>query len=192
MKGRLLVFLMLVSLAAYAQRPAGTGRPAGAGPGAGAPAGGVPGGVPGGVTGGVGRPSDAGRPADAGTRQEHERTDRSTREQKPLRDEQINSGAFKMLEEKTGKTSEELQAMYTGSGAKNFGEFVSAMVVSQNLGLDSAAVLEGMKTNSLGQTLQNLGLSEERANQEIKKAKEEAKAAGMDKAKEGKAKKPTS
>ena len=84
-----------------------------------------------------------------------------------------------MLEKKTGLTSEELQALYTSSGAKNFGQFVSAIVVSKNLGLDMNAVLDGLKTQSLGQTLQSLGVSPEDAKKETAKAKKEAKQANQ-------------
>lgn len=65
--------------------------------------------------------------------------------------------------------------MYASSGAKNFGQFVSAVVVSKNLGLDTNKVLDGLKTGSLGQTLHDLGVPEDKAKDAIKKANEEAK-----------------
>jgi len=86
-----------------------------------------------------------------------------------------------MLETKTGMTSEELQALYTSSGARNFGAFTSALVVSKNLGLDQNAVLEGMKTQSLGKTLQSLGVSPAEAKKAEAQAKKEAKAANKNK-----------
>jgi hypothetical protein len=95
--------------------------------------------------------------------------------QQPLRSEQINGGAFRMLEKKTGMTSDQLQQMYAASGAKNFGQFVSAMVVSKNLGLDASKVLDGLKTQSLGATLQSLGVSKSSAKGAIKKANGEIK-----------------
>ncbi len=76
-----------------------------------------------------------------------------------------------MLERKTGLSSAQLQIMYTSSGAKNFGEFVSAVVVSKNLRLDTNQVLEGLKTKSLGQTLKDLGVPDDKAKAETKKAK---------------------
>jgi hypothetical protein len=121
-----------------------------------------------------GQPADAGRPADAG---KPTTTGSQAHTQQPLKDSQINSGAFKMLENKTGMTSEELQALYTSSGAKNFGQFTSALVVSKNLGLDQNAVLEGMKTQNLGKTLQSLGVSPADAKKAEAQAKKEAKAA---------------
>ena len=100
--------------------------------------------------------------------------------QQPLKDAQVKSGAFRMLEKKTGMTSQQLQALYAQSGAKNFGQFVSAVVVSKNLGLDTQKVLNGLKTASLGQTLQNLGVDKKKAKEEIKKAEKEAKDAGQE------------
>jgi hypothetical protein len=87
-----------------------------------------------------------------------------------LKDAQINSGAFKMLEAKTGLSSAQLQQTYASSGAKNFGEFVSAVVVSKNLGLNTSQVLDGLKTKSLGQTLKDLGVPSGKAKAEMKKA----------------------
>jgi hypothetical protein len=94
----------------------------------------------------------------------------------PLKESQINSGAFRMLEQKTGMTSDQLKALYASSGAKNFGEFTSAVVVSKNLKLDTNQVLEGLKTKSLGETLKDLGVPSDQAKQAIKQAKKEAKA----------------
>jgi hypothetical protein len=124
------------------------------------------------------QPSDAGRPADAG---KPTTTGSQAHTQQPLKDSQINSGAFKMLETKTGMNSADLQALYTSSGARNFGAFTSALVVSKNLGLDQNAVLEGLKTQSLGQTLQSLGVSPEDAKKAEAQAKKEAKAANKNK-----------
>jgi hypothetical protein len=81
-----------------------------------------------------------------------------------------------MLERKTGMTSEQLQALYASSGARNLGDFVSGVVVSKNLNLDTNQVLAGLKTKSLGQTLKDLGVPSEKAKEAIKQAKREAKA----------------
>ncbi len=124
-------------------------------------------------TGNVGRPADVGgRPANTGQPAD---VGRSEQPQQPLKNAQVNSGAFQMLEQKTGMTSDQLKALYASSGAKNFGEFVSAVVVSKNLGLDSNQVLQGLKTKSLGQTLQDLGVAPDKAKEEIKRAKHELK-----------------
>lgn len=175
MKARLLVFLLVASLAAWGQgKPGGGGRPSGAG-------GGPPSGVGMGNAGMGsshsdmgGRPADAGRPADTGR---PSNTGSQAHTQQPLKDAQINGGAFRMLEKKTGMTSDQLQALYASSGAKNFGQFVSAVVVAKNLGLDTNAVLDGLKTQSLGATLKSLGVSPEDAKKAMAQAKKEAKAA---------------
>ncbi|MGH9492164.1 MAG: hypothetical protein ACRD2K_01560 [Terriglobales bacterium] len=166
MKALLIAFLLVASLVVWAQGRGSTGRPSGTG-------GGPPSGAGRPDTAGApadagGRPADAGKPANAGS-QAHT--------QRPLKDSQINSGAFRMLEKKTGMTSDQLQALYTSSGAKNFGQFVSAIVVSKNLGLDMNAVLDGLKTQSLGQTLQSLGVSPEDAKKAEAQAKKETKQA---------------
>jgi hypothetical protein len=95
--------------------------------------------------------------------------------QQPLKSAQTNGGAFRMLEKKSGMTSDQLQQLYASSGAKNFGQFVSAIVVSKNLGLDTNQVLNGLKTQNLGQTLQSLGVSKEAAKDAIKKANTEVR-----------------
>jgi hypothetical protein len=97
--------------------------------------------------------------------------------QQPLKPSQINSGAFRTLEQKTGMTQAQLESMYQSSGAKNFGEFTSAVVVSRNLGLDTRTVLKGLQTQSLGQTLKDLGVPPNNVKPEIKKAQQEVKSA---------------
>jgi hypothetical protein len=167
MQLRLIVVLALSAATAFAQgRPAGAGggRPSGAGMPSAGPATPANGGQPAHTSG---RPANAGKPADAG---------RPEQTQQPLKDSQINGGAFRMLEQKTGMTSDQLKALYASSGAKNFGEFTSAVVVSKNLKLDTNQVLEGLKTKSLGQTLKDLGVPSDQAKQAIKQAKREAKA----------------
>ena len=170
MKSRVLVFLLVASLTVWAQgRGSGnSGHPSGPPSGAGAPSGMGRPDTAGAPSNAGGRPSDAGKPTTTGS-QAHT--------QQPLKDAQINGGAFRMLEKKTGMTSADLQALYTSSGARNFGAFTSALVVSKNLGLDQNAVLEGIKTQSLGQTLQSLGVSPADAKKAEAQAKKEAKAA---------------
>jgi hypothetical protein len=173
MQRRLVLVLALSATTAFAQgRPAGAGggRPSGAGMPSTGPATPANVGQPahtGGRPADSGKPTDAGKPADAG---------RPEQAQQPLKDSQINGGAFRMLEQKTGMTSDQLKALYASSGAKNFGEFVSAVVVSKNLELDTNQVLEGLKTKSLGETLKDLGVPSDQAKQAIKQAKREAKA----------------
>lgn len=170
---KLLLFVLAASLTVAAQGKGGGGArggpPAGAGPG-----------MSGSSGMGTDRrpdmPTDHGRPDATGKPADH--TDHlKSHDQQPLKDAQVNSGSFKMLEQKTGMTEDQLKAMYASSGAKNYGQFVSAVVVSKNLGLDTQKVLDGLKTQSLGQTLQDLGVAPDKAKAEIKKANAEAKAA---------------
>jgi hypothetical protein len=168
MKHTLIVFLLAGSLAAFGQ-----GRP-------GSHPAGPPSSTPGvGAGTGMGR----GSASSGGMSGDHSSMGQShamSQTQQPLKDVQINGGAFRMLEKKTGMTSDQLQALYTSSGAKNFGDFVSAVVVSKNLKLDTNQVLQGLKTASLGQTLQNLGVDKKKAKEEIKKANQAIKDAGKE------------
>ncbi len=142
--------------------------------------------------GGHGRPSGApmggpsgrpemGRPSSPmggpGGKSEMGRSTHGEMTQQPLRDSQINGGAFRMLEKKTGLTSQQLQDLYQSSGAKNFGQFTSAIVVAKNLNLDRTAVLDGLKTMSLGETLQSLGVPKDKAKEAISEAKKQVREA---------------
>ena len=167
MKSKVLVFILAAAVAAFAQ-----GR-------SGGHAGGPPAGVGGGMSGssmgnghGMGGPSSTGPSTNSNSNRGSEGMSQT---QQPLKDSQVNGGAFRMLENKTGMTQQQLQDLYASSGAKNFGQFVSAIVVSKNLGLDTTKVLDGLKTMSLGQTLQSLGVSSKDAKSEIKKANQQIK-----------------
>ncbi len=161
----LYIALLGLSVAAFGQ---------GRGPGAGHPAG--AGSHPGGMPSDAGRPADVGKPTGTHSPNDHS-SDHTSPAKKQLRDSQLNGGAWKMLQDKTGKSSDELKAMYESSGARNLGQFTSAVVVSKNLGLDPNQVLDGLKTKSLGKTLQDLGVESDKAKSEIKKAEAEAKRA---------------
>ncbi|HSA93882.1 MAG TPA: hypothetical protein VLE48_12790 [Terriglobales bacterium] len=169
MKRAILPLFLMISLAAFGQGKSGSaGRPAGAG----APSQSMGHGPE------MGRPADAGKPAVTGQPESTPSANSSqAHEQRALTSAQINGGSFKMLQEKTGMSSEQLQQLYASSGAKNYGQFVSAVMVSKNLNLDTNAVLEGMKTKSLGKTLKDMGVSDQAASAEIKKANKEIKAA---------------
>ncbi len=166
MKTALILIASLLSAVAFAQRGGGA---AGAG---GPPA-------------GVGRPdmstrmpTDAGRPSPvARGALENANSTRPERAQQPLRDAQVNGGAFRMLEQNTGMTADQLKTLYGSSGAMNFGQFASALMVSKNLGLDTDKVLGGLKTQSLGKTLQSLGIAPDTAKEEVRKAEKQVKTA---------------
>ncbi len=164
MKIRLLVVVLALSVAAFAQRGSHGGGMSGS-------AGGGMGDM-GASHGDMG--STHGQAGDHGQGQSQQGMSQT---QQPLKQSQINGGAWKMLEQKTGLTSDQLQAAYQSSGAKNFGQFVSAMVVSKNLGLDYTQVLAGLKTQSLGNVLQSMGVSKSQSKDAIKKANAEVKAA---------------
>jgi hypothetical protein len=159
MKQSLIVFVLTSALGAFGQ-----GHPA-------SHPSGLPSGTPSmGSGAGMGRAGGA-----ADSRGSMGQSQGMSQTQQPLKSAQTNSGAFRMLENKTGMTSEQLQQLYASSGAKNFGQFVSAIVVSKNLGLDTNQVLDGLKTQSLGKTLQSLGVSKDAAKDAIKKANREVK-----------------
>jgi hypothetical protein len=173
MKKIFVIVLSIASVLAFGQgRGGGGGRP-----------GGVGGGPPGEFGGSANRPGDFGMPA-SGAHSGHDNgagnhptSGQPEYTQQPLKSSQINSGEFRMLEQKTGLTQAQLERMYQSSGAKNFGEFTSAVVVSKNLGLDTNAVLKGLQTQSLGQTLKDLGVPSKDVKPEIRKAKDQVKSA---------------
>ncbi len=173
MSVKLMVFALAAALTAFAQ-----GRSGGHAPQQGPPTSAGQSAAPG-KPADAGRPADPGKPADLPSSSSQGQTKSST--QQALTESQLKSGAFRALQEKTGKTSEELQQMYIASGAKNFGQFNSAVVVAKNLNLDTNALLEGLKTKTLGQTLKDMGVSDEAASAEIAKAKKEMKEANKKK-----------
>ena len=91
------------------------------------------------------------------------------------------------ISRKLGVTPEALRTSYEEALALNpdltWGQFVSANVVADNLGtrhpnITSAAILAGLRDgDSLGETLQRLGLGEEQAEDAEKAVKREIKAA---------------
>jgi hypothetical protein len=159
MKKTWFVFVLASSLAAFGQGHSGS-HP-----------GGPPSGMPGAGSGaGMGHANgEADSHGSVGQSQGMSQT------QQPLKSAQTSGGAFRMLEKRTGMTSDQLQQLYASSGAKSFGQFASAIVVSKNLGLDTNQVLNGLKTQSLGQALQSLGVPKDKAKDAIKKANSEVK-----------------
>jgi hypothetical protein len=72
--------------------------------------------------------------------------------------------------------------MYQRSGARNFGDFVAAVTVADNLGLDRDAVLQGLHQRNLRQTIENMGVEKKRAEEAVREAKLETK--GMNRTKQ--------
>ena len=167
MKVKLGVFVLAASLAAFGQgRGHGMGGGMGQGPGMGSM----------GQSMGHGQ-GDMGREMGRGQGEAGRSGEMGSMRQQPLKDAQVNSGAFRMLESKTGMTADQLKQLYAGSGARNFGQFTSAIMVSKNLNLDTSKVLAGLKTDSLGKTLQSLGVDQKTAKAEISKAKKQVRKA---------------
>ena len=180
-----LSFVLFLSADISAQGKGG-GRPAGAGGGSG---GGRPAGV--GQPGGMGQPTGGGVDRGLGTS-----STRSDGRADAGLDRARAGGApdrgsdelhrYNGLSKKLGTTPDALRASYEAALAANpdltWGKFVSANVVASNLGrrfpnITSAAILDGLRTgDSLGETLQSLGLGEEQAELAEKEAKREIKA----------------
>lgn len=190
----LFALLLLPSIDVHGQGHGG-GRPSGAGGGMGGgrPSGvGQPGGV-GGVDRGLGTASDRSRGrsddglGNASTRSNGRSMtglERARMGGAPDRgSEELHR--YTGLSKKLGTTPEALRASYDSALAANpdlkWGQFVSANVVADNLGgrfpnITSAAILQGLADgDSLGKTLQNLGLGEDQADDVEKAAKREIK-----------------
>ena len=101
--------------------------------------------------------------------------------QQTMTEGQMKSGSFQMLQQMTSMDSAHLQRMYADSGAQNFKEFASAVVVSHNMNLDQHKVMDGLKTMNLKQTLKKMGVPAETAKAEVKKAERQVKEANKNK-----------
>lgn len=190
----LFAVLCFASVDAFAQGRGG-GRPSGAGGGGGGgrPSGvGQPGGM-GGVDRGLGTASDRSRGrsddglGNASTRSNGRSMTGLERARMGGAPDQGSNDLrrYTGISKKLGITPEALRASYDEALALNpdlkWGHFVSANVVASNLGgrfpnITSAAILQGLANgDSLGETLQNLGLGEEQAEEVEKNAKREIK-----------------
>jgi hypothetical protein len=105
----------------------------------------------------------------------------------PRTDKDLNK--FQGIAKKLDTTPDALRTQYEAALAANpnlkFGQFVAANVVASNLGtahpnITTAAILAGLQNGrSLGQTLQDLGLSNEEAKNAEKEAKHQIKHNGQ-------------
>lgn len=102
-------------------------------------------------------------------------------QQRPMTQKEMNRGSFQMLQQMTGMNGEQLQHMYTHSGAQDMKQFASAVVASHNLHLDTPQVMKGLKTMSLTKTLKSMGVPGPDAKAEVKKAEQQVKQADKDK-----------
>lgn len=188
-----LMFLMVLDINAQGRGGgpppgAGGGRPAGVG-------GGPPSGV--GVDRGLGNASSRsnGRSDDGLNNADMRSNGRSTTGLDRARLASQNANAmsdtdlnrYRGLSKKLGTTPEQMRAAYQAALMQNpdlkYGQFVAANVVADNLsgrfsGITSQAILTGMANgDSLGRTLQNLGLSKQQSKDAERNADDEIKAA---------------
>ncbi|MDT5121875.1 MAG: hypothetical protein QOC96_1357 [Acidobacteriota bacterium] len=168
----------------------------GRGRGGGNPGGGPPGGSPG-VGGGIGTASGrSGGRSDSGlgnaSGKSGGRSDDGLNRARaggdaPRTDKDLNK--FQGIANKLNTTPEALRTQYQAALAANpnlkFGQFVAANVIASNLNarhpnITTAAILSGLQSGkSIGQTLQDLGLSNNEAKAAEKEAKREAKHNGQ-------------
>lgn len=162
----LVVFILAFSLGAFAQ---GKGKGAGKGHGQGHGA----------SVGQVDRDDDHGRGKGHvnddrgrddfyGNHVEHRRVHSG-----PLSSKHEKTGAWKMLQRKTGMTSAQLRAAYRRSGAKNFGQFVSGMVAARDNKLHEDRVFEGLRRKPLEDVLIDLGIPRDRARDAVIRTRRE-------------------
>ena len=191
MKRRLLVFLLAGSLLAWAQGSKGmgggmqgggmNGGQKGSGPGMGSGSGSMGSGNM--DSGNMGSGNMGSGNMGPGHRSPMDPMDANTPHQQPMTHGQMKSGSFQMLQQMTGMDSVHLQQMYADSGAQNFGQFASAVVVSHNMNLDQRKVMDGLKTMNLKQTLKKMGVPPDTAKAEVKKAEHQVKEANKNKKK---------
>ena len=193
--GRVLVtaiFCLLVAGLATSVVGQGKGRGGGGGRGSGGGHGGPPSGV--GVDRGLGNASDRSKGrsdeglanasekskgrSDAGLERARTASNNLRRADQELRD---NPGIARTLRTNANDLRSDYQAALALNPDLKFGHFVSATRVSQNLSrrhpnITRAAILNGLASGrSLGQTLQDLGLSDNEANEARKQAEREIK-----------------
>ena len=186
------ILVLLVLVIATGTTVAAQGRGRGAGGGGGASPGGPPSGV--GVDRGIGRSSDAsaGR-ADAGRGNASDRS--NGRSNAGLERARMASDNLKAADDDLRKhpnlandmhvNANDLRAGYKAALAVNpnlkFGQFVAATRLARNLGrrnpnITRAAILAGLANgDSIGKTLQNLGLSKDQAKSATRRVDEEIK-----------------
>src|SRR5437867_8994873 len=186
------ILVLLVLVIATGATVAAQGRGRGAGGGGGASPGGPPSGV--GVGRGIGRSSDAsaGR-ADAGRGNASDRSngrsdaglERARMAGENLKAADNDLRRHPNLASDMHVNANDLRAGYKSALAVNpnlkFGQFVAATRLARNLGrrnpnITRAAILAGLANgDSIGKTLQNLGLSKDRAKSATRRVDEEIK-----------------
>jgi hypothetical protein len=82
----------------------------------------------------------------------------ATIQKQTLKPAHLTGGRMRLLQQNTGMSTDEISRLYAVSGAKNFGQFTCAVLVSQQLKLDRDAVLQGLYANNLGQVVKRMGV----------------------------------
>jgi hypothetical protein len=186
--GLVSLFIFGACLDAYAQgrgRGGGGGRPAG-NPGMGGRGGGVDGGLGtasdrsrGRSDSGLGRASErSGGRVDDGLDRARRANENARRADNELRD---NPGLAKGMNMSANQLRDDYQAALANNPDLKFGQFVAANRIAKNLGdrnpnITRDAILQGLANDrSIGQTLQDLGLSSREAKDAEKAAEREIK-----------------
>ncbi|MCA1614872.1 MAG: hypothetical protein LC800_12205 [Acidobacteria bacterium] len=114
--------------------------------------------------------------SDAGLERARLRRENSRRAGEELRD---HPGIAESLRTPPGRLRDEYEAALAANPELKFGQFVAANALARNLGarhpsITTAAILEGLRSgDSIGRTLQSLGLSSREAKDAEKRAKRE-------------------
>lgn len=75
----------------------------------------------------------------------------------------LTCGRMQLLQQRTGLTTNQIVDLYNSSGARFFGQFTSAVIASQRLGLEVPAVLAELRQSNLALALTKLGVDEGQA-----------------------------
>ncbi len=97
--------------------------------------------------------------------------------QQPLGTEQLTGPSMQLVRQRTGLSQGQIVKLYNASSAKNFGQFATAMLVAQQLKLDSSALLEQLRTGCVREGLIRMGVDQERSRIAVRAALDEIVAA---------------
>jgi len=97
--------------------------------------------------------------------------------QQALGTEQLTGPRMQLVRQRTGLSQDQIVKLYNASGAKNFGQFVCAMLAAQQLKVDSSALLEQLRTGCVREGLVRMGVDRERSRVAVRAALDEMVAA---------------
>lgn len=95
------------------------------------------------------------------------------RDQKPLREKELESGAFRLLQQMTGASVLDLRLLYEMSTARNFKDFSRALFAARALQLDHNILLRSIGDRSIEDAIQEFGITRDQAKETVKAAKKE-------------------